>query len=92
MLLSLVGVSIAGTAFLAGQRVWLTWFAAAMVAGGWVLLWRRRRACAIDASCPPPSRTLILLLGISTLLVALALLWPSLIEPWLLELIREARE
>lgn len=79
--LSVVGISIAGTALIAGQRVWLTLGAAAILAGGWWSVWRRRRACARDPSCAPPTQSTVALLVVATAMTAVALFWQPLIEP-----------
>src|SRR5579859_7596813 len=40
--LSIAGMSLAGTAFIAGQRTWLTLAAAVVLTGAWWMAWRRR--------------------------------------------------
>jgi mercuric ion transport protein len=89
--LSLAGLSLAGTAVIAGQRTWLTLGAGIVLAAGWWMVWRRHWACAVDATCAPPSRWTISLLAAATLLTGLALAWQTLIEPYLLDLLRMAR-
>jgi mercuric ion transport protein len=90
MALALAGTGMAATATLAGQRSSLTGAAAAILAAGWTLTWRRARACRIDQACRPPScLNVALLSGASVLLVA-AIAWSSLIEPKLLYLILAA--
>lgn len=91
MALSVAGLSLAGTALIAGQRTWLTLGAAVVLGVGWWSVWRRRRACSRDASCAPPSRFTIVLLALATILTALALVWQPLIEPWVLMLLRSLR-
>lgn len=91
MALSLAGLSLAGAAFLAGQRALLTWAAVAMVGVGWWSVWRRRRACARDGRCAPPSRLMIGLLAVATALVGLALTWQPVVEPAALTFIRSLR-
>jgi len=86
--LSLAGLTLAGTAALAGQRAWITVGAAVVLAAGWWSVWRRRRACATDGSCAPPSRTSIWLLAAATALLAAAILWQPLIEPKALAILR----
>lgn len=88
MALSLAGLSLAGTAVLAGQRTWLTLGAAVVLGVGWWRVWRRRRACARDRSCAAPSRTTIALLALATILTTLAFVWQPLIEPRALMLLR----
>jgi mercuric ion transport protein len=91
MTLALAGTGMAATATLAGQRTWLTVVAALILAGAWLLAWRRVRACRMDPTCGLPSRlNLALLSGASVLLLA-AVAWPSLIEPRVLRLILAAR-
>ena len=90
--LSLAGLSLAGMAFLAEQRAWLTWGAAIMLAAGWWTVWRRRRACIRDQSCASPSRLTVALLAAATFLIGLALIWQPLIEPRALMLLRSLRE
>ena len=91
MTLALAGTGMAATARLAGQRSWLTAVAALILGAGWVLTWRRARACRADPSCRPASRlTLSLLSGASVLLLA-AVAWPGFIEPVLLRFILTAR-
>lgn len=89
--LSFAGVSLAGMALVAGQRTWLTAGAAVVLAAGWWSVWRRRTACAIDASCAPPDRLTLVLLTAATLLAGLALIWQSLVEPNALMLLRSLR-
>lgn len=89
--LSIAGVSLAGTAFIAGQRTWLTLGAAVVLAAGWWSVWRRRKACAVDASCAPPSHLTITVLAAATILTSLALIWQPLIEPRALMLLRSLR-
>jgi mercuric ion transport protein len=89
--LSLAGVSIAGTALLAGQRGWLTLAAAAVLVPGWWLVLCRQRACATGSTCAPPRRGVVALLTAASLLVVLALAWQSLIEPKALMMLRSWR-
>lgn len=91
MALSIAGLSLAGTALLAGQRTWLTLATVVVLGAGWWTVWRRRRACAANTSCAPPSRLMVGLLSVATVLTGLALLWGPLIEPYLLALLRMTR-
>jgi mercuric ion transport protein len=91
MALALAGTGMAATATLAGQRSWLTMVAALILAAGWVLTWRRARACRVDQSCRPPSPLNVALLSGASVLLAAAAAWPSLVEPRLLHLILAAR-
>ena len=86
--LSVIGVTLAGTALLAGQRTWLTVAALVVLAVGWVMMLRRRRACALDATCVPPSRGIVALLTVASVLACLALLWQPFIEPKALLMLR----
>ncbi len=79
------------TLSIAGQRIWLTVAAGVVLAGGWWIVWRRKKVCALDPTCPLPSPLLTGLLSAATVLMVLAVVWPSLIEPWLLALLRTAR-
>ena len=89
--LSIAGLSLAGTAVIAGQRTWLTLATLVVLGAGWWMVWRRRRACAADAACAPPSRLMIGLLSAATALTLAALAWGPFIEPWALALLRSAR-
>ncbi|NEX91252.1 MFS transporter permease [Caulobacter sp. 17J65-9] len=89
--LSLAGISIAGTALIAGQRTWLTLLALPVLAAGWWMVWRRRRACRADRSCPAPSRLSINLLVAASVLTLLALVWEPMIEPFLISVLNGAR-
>lgn len=91
MALSIAGLSLAGTALIAGQRAWLTLATVVLLGAGWWSVWRRRRACETDTTCAPPSRLIVGLLSVATLLTGLALLWGPLIEPNLLALLRMTR-
>lgn len=91
MALGVAGLSLAGTAIIAGQRTWLTAATLVVLGAGWWRVWRRRRACAADATCALPSRLMIALLSTSTVLALAALAWGPLIEPWALSLLRGAR-
>ncbi|MDP3747880.1 MAG: MFS transporter permease [Phenylobacterium sp.] len=89
--LSLAGLGLGATAWIAGQRTWLTLAAATAIGLGWWLTWRRARACWKDGTCPPPSRFTVGLLNVATALILAALVWRPAIEPWLLTLLRAAR-
>lgn len=89
--LSFAGVSLAGMALVAGQRTWLTLGAAIVLGVGWWSAWRRRKACAVDASCAPPTRLTLVLLIAATILAGLAVIWQPLVEPRLLMLLRNLR-
>lgn len=90
MSLALAGLGLGGLSWIAGQRNAITLAALIAVGAGWLLTWRRARACRLDSGCPAPSRLGIGLLGAATLLVVLALVWQPIVEPWALALIRSA--
>ena len=92
MALGVAGLSLAGTAVIAGQRTWLTLATLVVLAAGWWMAWHRRRACVTDASCAPPSRLMIGLLLAATILALVALCWGPFIEPWALALVRNVRK
>lgn len=79
---SMAGISFAWGSLIAGQRGPLTILALAALALGWVAFGMRRRRCARDATCPRPSRAAFWLLVVATMMVALALVWEPIIEPW----------
>lgn len=89
--LSIAGVTVAGTAVLAGQRTWLTLMAAAIVGLGWWNEWRRRRACRADTACAAASRSSLALLVAASVAVLLSVLWQPMIEPKALMLLRSLR-
>lgn len=89
--LSIAGLSLASTAVIAGQRTWLTLAAVIVLGAGWWMAWRRRGACAADATCAPPSRLMIVLLSAATILTLVAFAWGPFVEPWALGLLRDVR-
>lgn len=91
MSLALAGLGLSGLSWFAFQRTWITLAALGVIAVGWVLTWRRARQCRLGGGCAPPSRLGASLLGAATVLVILALIWQSTVEPWALALIRSAR-
>lgn len=70
----------------------MTIAAAVVVAVGWLIYLRRRRACAIDASCriAAPARATPVMLSIATTFVALSALWPTYLEKPLMNLLAGA--
>lgn len=91
LVLSLAGLGMTGTVWIAGQRGWLTLAAILVLATGWLVIWRDRRACARDGACQTGSRLPIRLMTIATLLLIVALTWSRVFEPALLSLLRAAR-
>ncbi|MES3028430.1 MAG: MFS transporter permease [Pseudomonadota bacterium] len=83
--LSIAGVSMAGTVWIAGQRTWLTVATLVVLGIGWWVALRRGRACAA------PSRLTLGLLTFATLLTLIALAWQPLLEPRLLAILRTLR-
>lgn len=88
---SIAGLSLAGTAWIAGQRSWLTYATLLLLGVGWWMVWRRRRACAVDATCWPTSRLALGLFLAATVLALAALAWQPLIEPQALAILRTMR-
>lgn len=89
--LSIAGLSLAGTAWIAGGRHWLT--AATLVVqalGWWGVIWRRRQ-CRRDSACAPPSPLTLGLLSAAAGLAVAALAWGPVIEPRALALLRPWR-
>ena len=86
--LGALGTSMGGLAAIVPFHWPLTIVAALAVAAGWLLYWRRRRACAADASCSvaPPARATLWMLGVATLLVALSAIWPLYLQAPLMSL------
>jgi len=83
--LSIAGVSMAGTVWIAGQRTWLTVATLVVLGIGWWAALRRGRACSA------PSRLTLGLLTFATLLTLIALAWQPFIEPRLLAALRPLR-
>ena len=88
---SIAGLSLAGTAWIAGQRSWLTYATALLLGVGWWMVWRRRQACAVDATCRPTSPLAVGLFLAATALALAALAWQPLIEPQALAILRTMR-
>lgn len=89
--LGVTGAVFSGLAFLADIRPLLIAGAAGMLALGWAFFfWRRRRQSCEGDTCARPgtSRGTKWLLGFSSLVVGLALVWAPYIEPALLKLTR----
>ena len=77
-----VGLGAGGLAAFVPYHWPLTIGAAVAVAVGWLFYFRKRRACAADASCTiaAPTRATFLLLCLATLFVALSAIWPLYLE------------
>jgi len=81
--LAAIGVSSAGLASVVPFHWPLTIAAVVVVAVGWLFYFRRRQACARDATCtaPPPARSTFILLSLATLFVTISVCWPLIEEP-----------
>lgn len=82
-----LGVGASGLAWLVPLRVPLTVVALLAVAVGWIVYYRRRRACALDQSCPKPARSTLWLLIVASSFVAISAFWPE-IEPPLIAVLQ----
>lgn len=71
-----MGVGVGGLALLGPLRAPLALIALLAVTAGWFLYFKRRRACAADATCEAPGRTTPILLFAASAFVILAGLWP----------------
>lgn len=92
LVLAALGVGAGGLAVFVPFHWPMTILAALAIAVGWVLYFRKRRACAADSSCAvaPPTRATAVMLSIATLFVALSALWPSYLEKPLMNLLAGA--
>jgi mercuric ion transport protein len=79
--LASVGVGASGLAALSPLHAPLSVLALVAVAAGWYLYVRRRRACAADATCVPPSRSTPIMLTFATVFVILSGIWPFMEAP-----------
>jgi mercuric ion transport protein len=95
--LTLAGLGASGAlfsslAFLAHIRPWLLGGAITMLALGWLLFFRQSRsgACKSTQECATPAspRLSLSLLTAGSLIVSLALVWETYLEPILLKLMR----
>ncbi|QDP18554.1 hypothetical protein [Sphingomonas xanthus] len=87
-----VGLGAGGLAAFVPYHWPLTIASAVAISIGWLLYWRKRRACAAEAECasaPPPRATLVLLC-IATAAAALSAVWPRFIEQPLMKLLAGA--
>lgn len=84
-----VGLGAGGLAFLVPYHWPLTIGAALAVAAGWGVYLRKRQACARDGTCSAaaPSNATFWMLGVATVFVALAALWPAFFEQPLIRLL-----
>lgn len=89
--LSVAGLGMTGTVWIAGQRGWLTLAAILVLAAGWLVIWRDRKACARDGTCRTDTRLPIRLMTVATLLLIVALTWSRVFEPAVLSLLRSVR-
>lgn len=80
--LAALGVGAGGLAAFVPFHWPMTIAAALAVALGWFLYLRKRRACAVDASCTvaAPTRTTLVMLSLATVFVVLSILWPFYLE------------
>lgn len=87
--LAALGVGAGGLAAFVPFHWPMTIAAALAVAVGWLLYFRKRRACAADPCCAvaPPRRATAVTLSFATLFVALSALWPSYLEKPLMNLL-----
>jgi mercuric ion transport protein len=81
--LASAGLGVGGLAAVVPYRWPLTGFALVMLAAGWVLYLRKRRACAADPSCAgsPPGRATLIMLCVATLATALSASWKLFEQP-----------
>ena len=82
---ALPAVLLAGTggvlAWLNDAHTWITGIAIAVLAFAWIWVWRQSAGL-----CMRPATSTLMMMGIATFFVALALLWPE-IEPEILRLV-----
>ncbi len=86
--LAALGIGTGGLAAVVPFHWPMTIAAALAVTVGWFLYLRRKRACAVDASCTvaAPTRATPVMLSFATVFVALSALWPSYLEKPLMNL------
>lgn len=85
------GLGVGGLAAVVPYHWPLTIGAALGVGTGWLLFWRKRRACAQKASCTlVPSRATFFMLSLATLFVGLSAVWPGYLEQPLMRLLAGA--
>jgi mercuric ion transport protein len=76
-----VGVGASGLASLGPLYHPLSAIALVAVIAGWYLHLKRRRLCATDVNCPPPSTSTFVLLIAASAFVALSAVWPFIERP-----------
>ncbi len=83
LVLAGVGIGTGGLAAFVPYRWPLTIVAAVIVAAGWMLYLRRRRACAGDATCAgsKPSAATFAMLCVATAMVTISALWGFMEQP-----------
>lgn len=84
-----LGVGAGGLAAVVPFHWPMTIAAAVAIAVGWLLYFRKRRACAASSSCTvaPPARATLVMLSLATVFVALSALWPFYLEKPLMNLL-----
>lgn len=87
--LAAIGIGAGGLAAIVPLHWPMTIAAGLAVAVGWFLYLRKRRACAMDASCTvaAPTRATPVMLSFASAFVALSALWPSYLEKPLMNLL-----
>ena len=79
--LAALGLGAGGLAVIVPYHWPLTIISALMLAAGWALYIRKRRACARDDTCATaPTRATVVLLSLATVFVLLSAIWPSTLE------------
>ena len=76
-----IGIGASGLASLGPLHAPLSALALLAVVAGWYLYLRRRRACAVDAACEPPSPATPAILAVATVLIVLSGIWPFIEAP-----------
>lgn len=78
-----LGIGAGGLSAFVPYRWPLTLLALIVTAAGWALYFRKRRRCEGDAACAAPgaSKTPLIMLVVSTSIVAICLLWGLIEQP-----------
>lgn len=81
--LGAAGLGAGGLAVFVPYHWPLTIAALVLVAVGWVLYVRKRRACAADATCaaPAPNSATFVMLSVATAIIAVSALWSFIEQP-----------